>query len=381
MPKEAAELEKEETNLREDIEGAIDEIQKDTEREPSRSMDGLLPDEEESAIGAKAEAEAGEAAKAAEAGAEAGKEKEPEEPEKKLEPEKKAEEAELGKKSEKEDVESQQGSEKTPKAPVGWNPKAREEWVNVPPEAQQMILEREKEIAITLQQTQQARHTHDAINQLATSFAPIMAAEGVSEPLTAIKGLFETVAQLRVGTPEQKAGKMAQLIQHYGIDVQALDNALVGESGASPDAHIQSLVDQKLGPVNQLLQELQGRGQANQQASMEQAQQEVDNFQGEFLENVRLDMADLIDMAAARGQQMTLQDAYDKAVLLHPEIQEVLDKRASDAALLNQQENLDKKKNASSSIAGEKGGEGGAIGDESLRDTISSAWDEQGGSI
>ena len=88
-------------------------------------------------------------------------------------------------------------------------------------------------------------------------------------------------------------------------------------------------------------------------------------------------MANLIDAYAKGGQALTLQEAYDIAVTRNPEIKAILDKRESDAAILGQQQNLQGKKNASSSIIGNKGGEGGAMGGGTLRDTINDAWDSQ----
>ena len=41
-------------------------------------------------------------------------------------------------------------------------------------------------------------------------------------------------------------------------------------------------------------------------------------------ETIVQDYADLMDMAASRGQNMTLQQAYDKSIQLHPEITQVI---------------------------------------------------------
>jgi F0F1-type ATP synthase membrane subunit b/b' len=361
----AADDNEDETSMRDDIEKSIEDISADDTKEESASMDGLLPEKIPSALpedkegsGKEGEAKAGEGEEAGKAeGESAGSEKLAE-------------------------GESAAEDKTSLKAPVGWTPESRESWSKVPKDIQKVILTRENEIAQTMQNTQAARQTHDTIGKLANSYAPIMAAEGVKDPMQAIQGLFETVAQLRVGNPQQKAQRMAMMINHYGIDIQALDSALVGEGGVpSPDAQLQNMIDQRMQPVNQLLGELQGRQQEAQVQSQQEAEQEITNFKGEFFEDVRMDMADLMDMASSRNQSMNIQEAYDKAIILRPEIQSILKKRSDDAALLDNNQNLQNKENAASSIMGRKAGDGGAMGGGTMRDTLNEAWDDSASQI
>ena len=50
----------------------------------------------------------------------------------------------------------------------------------------------------------------------------------------------------------------------------------------------------------------------------------VGDSQNEFYNDVRSDMADLLDMAANRGRQMSMQDAYNTACAAHPQISKVM---------------------------------------------------------
>jgi len=218
--------------------------------------------------------------------------------------------------------------EKSYRAPQSWKPAEREQWSKIPKELQHRIKAREAETDTLLRETSEARNTHQFISQLEQSYAPILAAEGVRDTKAAIKGLFDTVSLLRNGSPQDKALKMAQFIQHYGIDIEALDSALVGERPqASPNAEIEHLIEQRLQPVNQLLERVNSTEQRQRQAVQESANQEVANFKGEFLSDVRNGMADIIDMAASRNQDMTLQKAYDIAVSLRPNLSDIIAKR------------------------------------------------------
>ena len=264
------------------------------------------------------------------------------------------------------------------KAPASWKPQERELWSKVPPQLQARIKAREAETDALLRDTVQARQTHDFVNQLATGYAPLLAAEGMPDVGTGIKGMFETVALLQNGAPEMKAQKMAQLIQHYGIDINALDQALVGEDPqVDPNYQVQQMIDQRLQPVNQLLEQINQTRQQQFNQSQAQADREVSEFKGEFLQDVRVDMADLIDMAAARGQQMTLQEAYDKAVAIRPDLQQIIDKRREEEAITGQRSRVGDKMNAASSISGSRGGMSSG-GSTSLRGSIEDAWDEAG---
>ena len=270
---------------------------------------------------------------------------------------------------------------KSIKAPVDWGPQEREQWSKIPPNLQRKIVAREKEMADSMANTAEARQTHDYIAQLGQSYAPVLAAEGAQSPLHAIKSLFDTVASLRMGTPSDKAKTMGQLIQHYGIDINALDSVLAGqEPQQGQHSEIEQLLDQRLAPVNEMMKSLSTMQQQKQQQNQQQVQSEIQQFaqENEFLDDVRNDMADLIDMAAKQGRNLTLQEAYDRACSLNPQISAVLAERARQNELMGNQQSLASKQSAASSIAGRQSG----VPDReslSMRDQIADAWEQAQG--
>jgi len=267
------------------------------------------------------------------------------------------------------------------KAPVDWSPKQRESWSKIPRPIQDKIVARENEMATAMQGTAEARKTHDAITQLGNSYASIIAAEGVSSPMEAVKGLFNTVAELRMGTPAQKAAKIAQLINHYGVDIQALDSVLVGQAPQeNPNAQFEQMLDKRMAPINQVMERLNSMQQQKSQQTQHAANNAVVAFgdQAEFLSDVRMDMADLIDMAAKQGRNLTLQEAYDRACTLNPEINSVLEERKRHEQITGGRNTMAAKRSAASTLNGRQTGSGGGGGAMSLRDTIASAWDDNG---
>ena len=265
------------------------------------------------------------------------------------------------------------------KAPVDWSPKERESWSKIPRHLQEKILTREKEMAETIAGTGEARKLQNHFQQLSQAYAPVLAAEGVQHPMQAVESLFKTVAQLRMGSPVQKAEEVARLIQYYGIDINALDNVLVGQPVGDPQQNqLEQMLEQKLAPMNQFMNQIGQAQQTQQQQGHDQAIDEVKQFaeKAEFLDVLRNDMADIIDLAAKRGEQLDLQTAYKRACAGNSEISEILEKRASDARIMGNNNNLAAKRNAASSISGSQIGTGGGGGAMSLREQLMASVDE-----
>lgn len=123
---------------------------------------------------------------------------------------------------------------------------------------------------------------------------------------------------------------------------------------------------------------MQATQQAQQQAQQrvtETANNEVDAFskdaKNEFYRDVREDMADLLDLAAKRGYEMTLKDAYDRACAARPDIAGVIAARGAAVDHV-------KKRVASKSITGAPSGTTVASEASSLRESIASAWENSG---
>jgi hypothetical protein len=91
----------------------------------------------------------------------------------------------------------------------------------------------------------------------------------------------------------------------------------------------------------------------------------------EFYNDVRSDMADLLDLANNRGQDMTLQQAYDKACAMHPQISQIMASRAA-------RNNAQDKRRAAASISGSPGGPGEAAEPTSTRAALEAAWENAG---
>jgi hypothetical protein len=260
-------------------------------------------------------------------------------------------------------------------APRSWKPGAREQWGSLTPEVQQEVLRRESEVYRFAQNTAQARQIADNLSQMGQQFAPALQAEGV-DVLTATQNLMGMVSRLRFGTPMERATTIAGLIEAYGVDLPTLDQHLAAKLGGQPA--MQQQPQQFQDPrVDQLLSSMQIAQQQREQQTVQAAVNEVVQFgQGkDFFQDVRQDMADILDMAARRGIDMPLEQAYDRACRMNPEIFRIISQREAAASAQNGSPSTERNKLAASSVRSTPATPPRTVAaPANLRDDLEAAW-------
>lgn len=226
---------------------------------------------------------------------------------------------------------------KTPeRAPASWKPEVREHWASLPEGVRSEIQRREAEVQRTLQETAEARKTAETVMKTIAPYEAFIKAEG-SNPIQAIDNLMSTAARLRTGTAPELAQMVAGIVNQFGVGrfgnnfIEMLDSALAGQAPKdNPSSEIEQVLNQKLAPVQQMLTQFQQAQIQQQQLAQQQAANEVEQFlaQAEFGNDVREDMADILEVAQRRGVNMSLQDAYKKAVMMNDNVRSVLNQRA-----------------------------------------------------
>jgi hypothetical protein len=286
--------------------------------------------------------------------------------------------AQSDKKPEENPQQVQQQESLTP--PAGWKAGAREHWAKIPRAAQEEIHRREKETAQTLRQSSQARQLANDFQQVVNPFMQFIQAQN-STPLAAVKNLMTTAAGLTVGTSVQKAQIIRDIIQNYGVDINTLDQVLSGQPVQQGNVQQQQQMapPQWAQPIFQFMQGVQQTRQQREQQIIADAEAETEAFaaKNEFFEDVREEMADRMEVAAKHGRVMTMQQAYDVCVRDNPELSKIVTQRQ--AAQKAQQTNIQRNRNAASSIAGapRNGPTGAKGGGDSRRAALEEAWDEQ----
>lgn len=211
--------------------------------------------------------------------------------------------------------------------PASWKPTARESWEKAPPEIQQEVLRREKEISAALNESAEARATYQKFRETVSPYESMIRAQGV-EPIQAVGNLLRTAAQLATAPVPARAQIVADIIKTYGVDIPTLDSILSGQP--APQAPQQAW--QPPDPAQFRDPRLDALLAQQQTMLQQKASSQIEEVEGEeFFEDVRDDMADILEVASRRGVALSARDAYNRAVMLHPEVSRVMEQRRAAA--------------------------------------------------
>jgi len=278
--------------------------------------------------------------------------------------------------AEVDELPSGEALEESVKPPQSWKLEVREQWGNVPDVVKQEIARRERDINVALQETANQRRLAEDFERMITPYQGIIAAQG-STPFQAIESMMNTAAGLTMGTPQQKAQLVARVISEFGVDIGELDSILAGQGGTNPQAaQLEQLLDQRLAPVQQFIGEINQTRAQHQQQIQQNTVAEIDGFgaKHEFFDDVRMDMADMIDLAANRGENLSLEQAYERAIAVRPDIQAVIEQRKAAATAQQTSQGIDQKRNAASSVR--SSGQGSDQSEpETLRGALNAAFE------
>jgi hypothetical protein len=260
------------------------------------------------------------------------------------------------------------------KAPDGLSLEAREAWKDVPESVKADIVKRENDYANGIAKHRQATQRVQGMDRALQPYQQYLQMNGGAGQT--IQTLLQTGSSLQMGSPHQKAQVVANLIKQFSVDISQLDSMLVGEAPAPEQQQqnqFEQMLNQRLGPMQQQLQGYQQREQQQQHQAQGQVAQEVSAFgtNNEFYNDVRGDMADLLDMAANRGREMSMDEAYNLACSNHPQISKIMNGRVS-------QKTVTQKRRAASSISGSPGGGMSKGAPNSTMAALNDAWDSAG---
>lgn len=225
------------------------------------------------------------------------------------------------------------------KAPSSWTPKAREHWASLPEEARKEILRREEDGVKGIRQLQEQMAP---FTQFAGTLEPFIkeALDNRVDPGQYIGNVMQAERRLRSGSAEERFSALVEIAEGYGIPLRNIINEAMGTEviphpSLAPKATAPSIpasVQQELDEARKIKEDAQ-----------KSLIKEIEDFSkvNEFFEDVRTDMAALMDM----GRATSLADAYEKACKINPDVQQIIEQRAS-------QPKLSDKQKAAASISG-----------------------------
>jgi hypothetical protein len=262
--------------------------------------------------------------------------------------------------------------------PQSWKPAVREKFATLPPEVQEEVVRVDREVRKTMQDSAEARQNYQRFREVFAPAEPLLRAQNV-DPVAFTSSAVQTAMALAAGTQAIKAQALVQLIKTYGVDIQALDAALTQSMGHAPPPGSPGV---PVGPyqdprVDELLRSIEQAKSLQARQLEERARAEIAKVENEeFFEDVRADMADLLDLAARRGVALTPQEAYRRATLLHPEVSKVLEQREAAKQAANPNGSTQRARAAAASVKGSPAGPDlNGQQERDLRGELEAAWD------
>lgn len=274
------------------------------------------------------------------------------------------------------------------KAPQSWRPAQKAKWDALDPEVKQEVIRRERDITRTLGETAQARQLAAAFNQ---TVQPYMARINSmnAHPMTAVQELLRADHVLTTAPKAARAEFMAKLISDYDIDVIELDRALSGKPQADPiQSQVERMVQERLAPFQQFMTVQQQQEQQRRQQESQTMSQQLETMSTDpkfpHFEDVRGDMADVIELQAKKGVYLTLEQAYNRAIAMNPDVNQKVTQLADTDAKRNAAQLANARAQralaASKSVGGAPNGvPNGQSSPDDRRATIAAAFDALGG--
>lgn len=221
------------------------------------------------------------------------------------------------------DTEAKESVEKTvDDYPSTWKGDLKEKWANVDPAVRAEIHRREGDM---LKGLEQYRGYANYAAEVANTFKPYddvirRAGSNQKEVLNTALG---SMHRLMEGTPQQKAQELLNIASTYGVNLEDVtstnDRILANQPLVDPEVEMLK---------NELAQQRQFLEQSNrekEQATLQTYQSELEEFanspENMYFADVREEMARIF---AGSQEEISLRDAYDKAVWANPVTREKL---------------------------------------------------------
>jgi hypothetical protein len=225
-----------------------------------------------------------------------------------------AEDDEVEVEAEAAEDEDEEEPEQVFQPPEHWSSEEKEQFKALTPEAQQILIERDKQFQKGYQERVQAVSDLQAATE---PYKQIVASMGMSEA-DAIRTLFATYMQIA----QNPAGGILRLAQQFGAMDQLREQFAPDTDDDFVDPEIKALREQ-VTALNNQLGNFQAETQSQQQAAL---QSQIDSFRNQkdesgnlvhpYFEQVRHTMAPLV------SQGKSMEEAYNQAVWMVPEFRE-----------------------------------------------------------
>jgi hypothetical protein len=211
------------------------------------------------------------------------------------------------------------------KLPSSWKPAAREALAKAPREVQEEAVRIDREVRQVMQEAAPLKQRVAEVDRALAPFEGIARASGM-DVMAYAGSVMQTAAMLFQGPVGNRPALIAQLIRQAGVNPEDVGRHLAGEAPA--EAH-QPAFDPRA-EVQRVLQE------ERQREDSERARRSAQEFlatEPEFINDVYVDMAAIIESDKRAGRNPDVKRAYDRACRMNEDVAKILDQRkAAEAA-------------------------------------------------
>jgi hypothetical protein len=193
------------------------------------------------------------------------------------------------------------------RAPASWKKDYHDVWQTADPKMQEYAWQREEQMRKGVEPLISKAQFADQINEVVNPYLQTIQGMGLDTP-KAVKALLEADHMLRTSNGQEKLQLFSRLAQQYGVNL----NDVNFPQGVDPT--IYALQNE----LNNVRGEVIGWKQQQEQVQNQQLLGEIEKFssKAEHFEEARPTMIQLLQSGVAQ----TLEDAYEKAVRLDPEL-------------------------------------------------------------
>ena len=198
--------------------------------------------------------------------------------------------------------------------PASWKKDYHEAWATADDRLKEYAYQREEQMKAGIEPLKAKAQFADEINEVVQPYMQTIQGLGIDAP-KAVKALLEADHALRYSTPEQKLQLFGRLAQQYGVNLGQMAN-LPQQVAVDPTVYaLQNELNSVRGEVNNWKQQQEQAQNSALLGEINQFSQKAEHF-----EEARPVMIQLLQSGVATD----LQDAYDKAVRLDPNLFETI---------------------------------------------------------
>ena len=214
--------------------------------------------------------------------------------------------------------------------PASWKKDFHEVWQKADPKMQEYAWQREEQMRAGVEPLLSKAQFADAMQEAIQPYMNTIQGLGL-QPEKAVAALMEADHKLRTSDPQTKMQYFMQLAQSYGINLGAMQPQAPGAAPMQATG-VDPMVYQLQNELNQVRGEVMGWKQQQEMMENQTLLNEINQFslKADHFEDVRPTMIQLLQSGVAQ----TLDEAYDKAIRLDPDLfeQTLKAKQAEEAA-------------------------------------------------